>query len=191
MKVNLFQPQKLIWLITLIAGLLGCWVIYLEQGRIGDDSVLYLEVARLLALGEWKQGVSLYNWPLYPALIALSHLLTGLSLQYSALLLSLSFYMLAVFIFCRLILESGGNRVTVISGAILLLSCGYITRDILPVIMRDLGFWAFYLCSILFLLKFSRGNLFYHALLWQASAIIAMLFRVEGITYLLFLPFFI
>ncbi|MEO8417917.1 MAG: glycosyltransferase family 39 protein, partial [Methylophilaceae bacterium] len=183
------NTKCVIWFVTLVSGLVASWLILLEGGRIGDDSVLYLEVARLFSIGAWKDGIALYHWPLYPALITLVHQLTGLNLQYSALLLSVPLYMLASYAFCRLIIEAGGHSKTLWAGALLLFSCTYITRDILPMIMRDQGFWAFYLCSLLFLLRFYKQNRWQDSLLWQVCTIVAVLFRVEGITYLMLLPF--
>ena len=187
-KNDLHNSRALLWLITLMAGLFACWAIFLENGRINDDGVLYIEAARLFAAGEWKQGLNLYAWPLYPFLISVTHQLTGLSLQYAAQLLSGLFFMLATYAFTLLLVEAGGNRRTVIAGVLLLFSCSYIVRNILPMVMRDQGFWAFYLCSLLFLLRFYRKDRLPDALAWQICAIVAMLFRIEGVTYVALLP---
>lgn len=182
------ELQKLFILITIISGLLACWVIFLEHGRLNDDGVLYLEVARLFSIGDWKEAANLYRWPLYPFLISVAHQVTGLSLQYSAHLLSVVFFMATAWAFARLIFEAGGNRRTIIAGVLLLFSCSYIVRNILPMVMREQGFWAFYLLSLLFFLRFYRQKHLMDSIAWQICAIVAMLFRVEGITFLALLP---
>lgn len=176
------------WLLLLLAGLIAIWVLFQEHGRLNDDAVIYLEAARQFALGEWKLGMNLYAWPLYPVLIAAVHQLTGLSLQHASSLLSVLFFVWATHVFMLLIKEAGGNQRVVIAGFLLLLSSTYIMRNVLPSVLREQGQWVFYLSSLLFFLRFYRMNRWRDALLWQICAIIAMLFRIESITYLILLP---
>lgn len=188
-KIKLQQDYKsLHWLILLLAGLLASWAVFQEHGRINDDGVIYLEAARVIALGEWKQSLGLYPWPLYPALIATIHQITGLSLQHAALLLSVMFFLLATHIFMLLIKETGGNRRTVVAGILLLLSCTYIMRYNLPTVMREQGHWAFYLASLLYFIRFYRAGRQTDALAWQLCILLAMLFRIETITFVALLP---
>lgn len=186
---NLFTRQNTQrWLILLAVALVSCWVLFQEHGRINDDGVIYVESARQFVQGEWKLGLNLYPWPLYPLLIATTHQLTGLSLQNAALLLSVVFFLLSTQLFMLLIREVGGNNRTVIAGVLLLLSCSYIMRNVLPTVMRETEHWAFYLASLLFFLRFYRRNRLIDALSWQGCAITAMLFRIEAITVLALLP---
>jgi hypothetical protein len=61
--------------------------------------------------------------------------------------------------------------------------------DVLPMVVRDHGFWAFHLWSIIFFIRFYKYSLWSDALGWGAAAVVATLFRIEGITYLFMLPF--
>lgn len=185
---NKIPEKHLSWLLAFAGALLACWVIYHEHGRINNDAVLYLEVARLFVQHEWQAGFTLYNWPLYPLLIALTHQATGFSLQSAAYLLSICFFALATYSLTTLIREAGGSRHTVFAGALLLFGSTYITADILPMIVRDQGFWAFFLSGLLYFLRFYRRGYLRDALLWQICAIIAVLFRIEGITFLALTP---
>jgi len=180
--------KNLVRLLTLTGVLLAIWVIALLHGRINIDATLYLEAARRFAAGDTQGAMTLYNWPLFPWLMAKIHGHTGLSVQYSAHFLSVVFFGITTWSFLTLIRESGGNRITVLSGAVLLFSAPYIVGDVLPMIMRDQGFWAFHLLSLLFFLRFYRSRTWIHALAWQSAAILAVLFRVEGVTFLILLP---
>jgi hypothetical protein len=71
----------------------------------------------------------------------------------------------------------------------LLFSSQYIVGDALQMLLRDQGFWAFFLTSLVFFVRFYRSLSWTDAIAWQLAMIVAMLFRVEGITYLLALPF--
>ncbi len=148
------QLQKFI---TLLAVLIACQVIYTQHGWINDDSVLYFEMARLFSMGEWKQGVAMFSWPFYPALISAVHQLTRFEIQTSAQVLNVLFFAITTYSFISLIRLAGGNKTTLICGGFLLLSSAYIVGDVLPMLMRDQGFWAAFLTSLVY---FTR---FYHA----------------------------
>lgn len=188
-KLQSLSTDELQKLLTLVSMIITCQVIYIQHGWINDDSVLYFEVARLFSLGEWKEGVTLFNWPFYPALISFTHQLSTLSIQTSAQLLNVIFFGITTYSFINLIKLAGGDKVTVISGTFLLLSSSYIVGDVLPMLLRDQGFWAMFLSSLVYFIKFYRHQKMSDGLLWQACGIIAVLFRVEAITFLACLPF--
>ena len=187
-KLAALTETQLQWLFTVLAALLAWRVIYIQHGWINDDSVLYFEVARLFSLGEWKQGLALYNWPLYPALIAFIHKLAHLEFQAAAQVLNVIFFALSTYSFVSLIRLAGGNKLSIACGTLLLFSTLYLVGEVLPMLLRDQGFWAFFLTSICFFIQFYREEKFKTALLWQISAILAVLFRIEAITFLLFIP---
>ena len=85
------QMPRFIQILTLISLMLAYRLIDIQQGWITDDFVLYHEVSRLFSIGDIKAGLKLYNWPLYPALIAVIHKLTTLSLTASAQTLTVAF----------------------------------------------------------------------------------------------------
>ncbi|MBC7788016.1 MAG: hypothetical protein H7Z18_11470 [Methylophilaceae bacterium] len=163
-------------------------VIYIQQGWINDDSVLYFEVARLFSLGEWQQGIKLYNWPLYPAIIGIIHAVTQLGIQRIAQVLDVLFFAITTCSYISLIRLAGGNKTTILCSVLLLFSTPYIVGDVLPMLLRDQGFWAFFLLSISYFIRFYRAPKFQTGLLWQTTAIIAVLFRIEAITFLALLP---
>src|SRR3989338_2678056 len=123
-----------------LAFITALWVVHIQHGAINPDSVLYFEAAKLFSIGEWKQGVALFSWPLYSALIAVLHNLTGLSVEASAQWLTAIFFAITTFSFITLIRLAGGNKTTTICGASLLLSSSYIVGDVLPMLLRDQGF---------------------------------------------------
>lgn len=181
--------KHLVQMLTGMGVVLAVLIIAQLNGRINNDATLYLEMAKRFAAADIHGALKLYNWPLFAWLMAKTHAITGLSVQYSAHLLNVVFFGVATWSFLTLIHECGGNRTTLAAGAILLFSAPYIVGDVLPMIMRDQGFWAFHLLSLLYFLRFYRSGTWCHALAWQATAMLAMLFRIEGVTFLLLLPF--
>jgi hypothetical protein len=188
---NLYQQlneDKLILILTLLGALLAWRIIYIQQGWVNVDSLIYFEAARLFSIGEWKQGIATFAWPLYSVLISAVQRLTHLGIQTSAQLLDIVFFAITTFSFTKLIQLAGGNKLTILCGTFLLFSSSYIVGDILPMLLRDQGFWAAFLTSLVFFIQFYRRKRLSNALLWQVSAIIAMLFRIEAITFLVCLP---
>jgi hypothetical protein len=187
-KIEQSPINTLHTIIVLLAMLLAAQMQYIQHGWINPDSVLYFESARLMAVGQWKEALQVWNWPLYPILIATVHKITYLSIQASAQVLNVLFFGLTAFSFIQIIRLAGGKQLTMVAGALILFSSQYIVGDVLEMLMRDEGFWAFYLTSLVFFIRFYQGFKLKDALLWQVSAIIATLFRIEAITYLVLLP---
>lgn len=182
------SEAQLIWLATVTSILLTTRTIWILHGWINVDSTLYFEAARLFSLGEWKSGIALFNWPLYSILIAATHKMTGLGIQASAQFLDVIFFAISTYSFLNLIRLAGGTKTTLACGSLLLFSSPYVVGDILPMLLRDQGFWAFFLTSLIYFIKFYRQEKLIDSFFWQIFAIIAILFRVEAISYLLGMP---
>jgi hypothetical protein len=183
------SEKQLINLFSIFSLLIAAWIIYGLHGGVDEDGVLYLEVAKHFAAGDYQGGFELYNWAFFPWLISATHLAIGLSLQYSAHLLEALFFALTTWALLKLIHEGGGTKLTLVVGAILLFSSEYLVGHVLSWIMRDQGFWAFYLLGLLYFFRFYQFKQLKNAIMWQVTMLMAVLFRVEAISFLLFLPF--
>ena len=187
-KLRDLSTNQLQSLLVLSGMLIAAQMQYIQHGWINPDSVLYFESARLFTIGEWKQALKVFNWPLYSLLIAGVHNLTTLNIHSSAQLLNVIFFGITTASFMKLISLGGGDKKVMLAGALILFSANYLVGDVLEMLMRDPGFWAFFLTSLLFFIRFYKYGHLNDALLWQVTAMIATLFRIEGITYLIFLP---
>ena len=185
---NKLSENQLIGLLAIVASLIAWRVALIQQGWINSDTTLYFEQARLFALGEWRAALTLYMWPLYALLIAATKTITGLSIHAAAQLLNVIFYGITSYALSKLIQLAGGDKTTILCGNALLFSCAYISGSVLGMLLRDEGFWAFFLLSLVYFIRFLRGTQFKDALFWQLCCIVAMLFRLEAVTYLLILP---
>ncbi len=187
-KIEQSPINRLHAVIVLIAMLIAAQIQYIQHGWINPDTVLYFESARLFSAGQWKESLQVWNWPLYPLWIAAIHKITHLGIQASAQILNVIFFGLSTLSFIHIIRLAGGSQLTMASGAFLLFSSQYIVGDVLGMLMRDEGFWAFYLTGLAFFIRYSQRLHIKDAVLWQLCAIIATLFRIEGIIYLILLP---
>jgi hypothetical protein len=187
-KINAVSIAKLHLMIVIFGILIAAQIQYIQHGWINPDSVLYLESAKLFVQWQWKEALQVWNWPLYPICISLVHKITTLNIHTSAQLLNVIFFGITTYSFIQIIRLGGGQQLTIVAGALILLSSQYIVGDVLKMLMRDEGFWAFYLTALVFFIRFYQNPNLKDALLWQLSVVIATLFRIEAITYLVFLP---
>jgi len=77
--------------------------------------------------------------------------------------------MLATTALLNIVSLLGGNNRTIVIGAITLFGCDYIVGDILPMLMRDQVYWAFFLLSVWAFIKFTDHPTWLMGGLWQVS----------------------
>jgi hypothetical protein len=167
---------------------LSAWCVFLDN-VVNSDGVLYLRAAELLARGEWHAALLLYKWPFYAVLIALVHQLSGLSFEYAAYLLNAALTALTVVMFISLVREAGGDGKVVIFAAAVILLYPALNRY-RSFVIRDTGYLAFYLASLLLFVKDMKDPKWTRTLSWIATMAVAALFRIEAVVLLVALPFF-
>lgn len=187
-SIEKLQSKHLYFILIAFSIAIAGRVNYIQHDWITKDTVLYFESARLIALGDFKAAIQVFNWPLYSICIAGVHKLSSLSIHHSAKILSILFFAITASSFVKIIELGGGDKKTMLAGALILFSSSYIVGNVLEMLIRDQGFWAFFLTSIVFFIRFKTNNQYKDALFWQIFAILATLFRIEAIMYLLFLP---
>lgn len=189
------SPQK-IRKIYLFAGMisiaLSCWV-SMHQGIINPDAICYLLGADKVGQSGVHAAMQLCgqaSWPFYSALIYVFSKLSFLSLTASAYFLDGLFTLVSVLTFIAIVQALGGNRRVLMLAAFVILSAHQFNA-VREYIIRDHGFWAFYLLSLLFLLRYLRDARLVNALGFGVSMMIAVLFRIEGAVFLAVLPFLV
>ena len=76
------MQNKLSYNILLLV-LVSICIIFLQQGEINRDGIMYLSQSQYIVEGNWDKAMKTYNWPFFSILIAGLHQLTGLSLENS------------------------------------------------------------------------------------------------------------
>ena len=188
---NSLSVNQFIGILALIASLIAWRILAVGQGSINDDATLYFEAARLFTLGQWQQGFALFPWPFYSLLIAGVHHVTPLNLMHSAQLLTIIFYSITCFSLSKIVQFAGGDKLAIAAANLLVWSSLYITGDVLGMLLRDVGFWAFFTSGIAVFILFQGRQSYRYAVLWQLCMLLSMLFRIEAIGYLVLIPFVI
>ncbi|MBN2808899.1 MAG: hypothetical protein JXR80_05335 [Deltaproteobacteria bacterium] len=166
--------------------LFSLWVSF-YGGIINLDGILYVSVAERLAHGDLNGASRLYNWFFYSLCIAGVSKVSGLALETSAYLLTAFFSALLTCAFLACVRVLGGDRKTLLWAAFVIV-LHPVFMSARSEIIRDHGYWSFYLFSILFFLRFYEKQTWCQALLWGGSMVLATLFRIEGLLFLLLLP---
>lgn len=174
------------YLATFVSLLLTLMVLTYQQ-PLNLDGIIYLNAAETLLKHGFKASMAVYAWPFYPALIAGVSVTTHLSLLSSAYLLNSLFATLIVLIFITLCKHLGATRSVQYFAALVILIYPYLNhyRD---EVIRDYGYYAFALLSLLQLLRFLHTSKWRYAWGWGLAISIASLFRLEGILLQLFVP---
>ena len=169
------------------ASILLSIIMLFQDNVINNDGVTYLVTAEHIKSGDWLQALQVYNWPFYPWLIAVFSVATTLSLEWSAYVLNTLLVCITVVAFILIAKEVENNNVFMIISAIVILVYP-VLNDYRSFVIREHGYLGFYLLSIYFFILFIRNKDWRFALLWSVSMVIAALFRLEGIIFLLLMP---
>ena len=166
--------------------MLSAWCLY-QDPVINNDGILYMRAGEAILAGGWSSGMAVYPWPLYSWLVALLHQATGLALEPAAHLLDFALQALAVWAFITVVKELGGDRRTMLVAALVILVHPPF-NEYRSFVVRDFGYWAFYLVALGSLLRYAKAPGIGAALAWGAWMVLATLFRIEGLVILFLAP---
>jgi hypothetical protein len=155
---------------------------------INSDGILYISTAYHLQNGDWQTAYQQYDWLFFPLIVAQLSSLTSLSLEYSAYILNALFTAITCTSFVLIIKEFGGKDRATLWFASLIILCFPNLNEYRNMVIRDHGYWAFYLLSCYFFIKaYQHVSVKTMAPLLISSAL-ATLFRIEGLLFVLLLP---
>lgn len=178
------------WLAAITSLFMSFWTGY-RVDVINPDAICYLMSAQELGLNGLHEAMHICpqaKWPLYSILIYWLHSISALPLQVSANLLDAVFTMTTVISFIAIVRKLGAsNRVLWFAAFTILFANEF--NSARQYIVRDHGYWAFYMLSLWSLLCFTATSAWRYVFAWTASLIIATLFRIEGCIFLLLTPF--
>jgi hypothetical protein len=187
------QQGWIVYLVAVLASLvLSAWI-GLRETVINPDGICYLETAATIGKAGLQAAAQLCDqakWPFYPFLIYGFVKLTHISYLNAAWVLNSIFSLTTVVAFMTLVRMLGGTqRIVWLAAFVILFAHEFAgTREY---IIRDHGFWAFYLMSVLVLVRYFRAPRWQEAMLWPVCIVLATLFRIEGVLFLLFMPLLI
>lgn len=180
-----------IYILGMTLSLILSWWINSQETVINPDAICYLLSAATVGSSGIHAAMHLCpqaNWPLYAVLIHALQKVLPFSYETTAYLIDAIFTALSVGLFVRIVKELGASRL-VSWLALFTILFAHEFNSVRQYIIRDHGFWAFYLASLLFLLQYLHRPRMLVAFCWSGSLMLATLFRIEGAFFLLALPF--
>ncbi len=166
--------------------LFSIWSI-LHLDLVNNDAIIYLRTAEVYTQGGFSAALQTYGWPFYSIFIAWINKISFLSYQQSAYLLNSVLFIVICYAFIKLIQLMGANTRVQWWSTILILAYPQL-NNYRNFIIRDIGYWAFYLLAIVALASYSKQRKNIYLFLWTFFIIMATLFRVEGIFFFLLAP---
>lgn len=163
--------------------LFSLWAVF-RLDLVNNDAIVYLRTAEAYTQGGFNAALQTYGWPFYSIFIAWIQQISSLSYQQSAFLLNSAFFIVICSAFIKLVQLLGANTRVQWWSALLILVYPQLNnyRDF---IIRDIGYWAFYLLAIVALASYIQQRKNRHLFLWTLYITMATLFRVEGIFFLI------
>ncbi|GEM_PF-3353951 len=154
---------------------------------IGRDSIHYIATAQGYLEGGFSEALQLFGWPFYSILFGFVHKFTGIPLEISARIVDAVLIAMIVDGFFRLYQETfpeaKSNWIALVT---VLAFIGL--NDYRYELLRDWGFLAFTLRSLLYLLRMFKSPSLSNSIYWQLCICIAFLFRIEAIVFMVFAP---
>ena len=183
--------SKSVYPVTLLLSLIiSVWVIY-HNDVINSDGVCYLAAAENYlsseSLANLMHTCGQAQWPFYSLLVAQVTKLLHLSPFNSANIINVIFDLISVSSFLLIAEALGGKRILWLAAITIL--CAHDFNSLRNYIIRDHGYWAFYITSIYLFIRFLKQPSLLRALLWSFCVVLAFMFRLEAIAFLILCPF--
>ena len=166
--------------------LISIWILATND-TIALDGVLYVDVAAQIQEGNYAEAYRMYQWPFYPALLAVISKFTFIGIEHVAYGLNILFFSAMTWAFISILEELNASRGVLIAGLILITVHPNI-NEYRADILRGPPFWALFLFMLLIFIKLQSTRMPRYGIIYSLVACISALFRVEGIFYLLLLP---
>jgi len=171
----------------LLLTLVSICIIFLQQGEINRDGIMYLTQSQFIVEGNWGRAMEIYNWPFFSILIAGLHQLTGLSLQYAAHMINVVLFVLASFFFIKNV-TLVSQKTNILFATLILLTSIPLMDDYLSMVLRDQGQWAGFMMGVYGYLRWIKSPQWTWAFVWQVGFIFGTLFRPECLMFIILLP---
>lgn len=185
---NLFKSSATVYIFATLIAIATTLASIFHAGIINTDGILYMRVAQTWLEQGTHAAIHEYSWAFYSILVANLSKILSLSLQSTAYLFNIFFNVLIVVYFIRLVEVLGGNKRTQWFALFVIISLPYLI-DYRGLIIRDLGYWAGYLASLFYLIRYCKNYAYSDCCKTVISLAIASLFRVEGLLFFMLTPY--
>ncbi|MGV3592424.1 MAG: hypothetical protein ACO1PZ_12100 [Gammaproteobacteria bacterium] len=162
-------------------------VVILQNPLLNDDAYGYLRAAEVFNDDGARAVLESFGWYHYSILIALlDHIVPG-DLVVAAHVFNTAMYALLTHAFLLLARELRATPLAQFFAALCILVLP-LTNEMRYFLIRDTGFWAFAVLSLVFLIRFARSGELRHAAQWSFALAVATAFRLEALLLMALVP---
>lgn len=180
------QARTLIFMAILV-NLLFSYLMLLYNQPINPDGIIYIHCAQTYLQNGLHDALRIYPWPFYSILLAKTSVLLHISLLNTGYLLNSIFSSILVLFFILTVKLWDNSAKTLLWAAAVIVLLPEINHGRYTLV-RDIGYYAFFMASLWSYIKFLQTEKFLYASLFTVTIIVATLFRVEGAVFLALIP---
>jgi len=182
--IKQYNPYILTFMVSLVLSYLGVST----DNLINHDAVMFMDDAKAYLRNDLAGLFGSSSWPFYPFFVAVVHQVFWFQhIEQTAHLINALLIASACILFIRIYAEITSNKGSLWVAAALVLTLVGINKYRAD-IMKDFGYWCFYLASFLCLLRYYTRPNWQMAVGWQCFMGLAFLFRLEGLVIILLGP---
>ena len=160
---------------------------------INYDGITYIGAAELFKLGDWRAALDYYHWPFYSLAIAGVSKVLFINSEIAAHVVNSLFIISLCFAYLAIVADlSGSDKRLLLIAALVIVWFPSISKY-RTYITRDFAYLSFYLWSLRYLLCYCRADQkrVLDLVRWLVFAMLAILFRLEGVVFVLLTPYFL
>ncbi|HEY0960735.1 MAG TPA: hypothetical protein VGE69_00070 [Pseudomonadales bacterium] len=162
-------------------------VVILQNPLLNDDAYGYLRAAEVFNTDGARAVLESFGWYHYSILIALlDHVVPG-DLVVAAHVFNTALYALLTYAFLMLSRELRATPRAQFFAALCILVLP-LTNEMRYFLIRDTGFWAFAILSLVYLVRFTRSGEPRRAAQWSFALAVATAFRLEALLLMALVP---
>jgi hypothetical protein len=188
MLKNLVSERYTPYITTFILSLAFSCLAISTDNLLNHDAVLFMNSAKVYLREGMAALFEVFHWPFYSWCVAVAHQALWFShIEQTAHFINALFIGATCILFIRIYEEITEGEGSLWAAAILVLTLVGINKYRADV-MKDFGYWCFYLAGFYSLLRYYKRPSLAAATGWQIFTILAFLFRIEGIVIIIFGP---
>lgn len=187
------EPHRIVfdrplWCLALIAlsAVVSAWAVYLDP-VINSGAVADLQAARIIAAGQWRDGLMLAEVPLYASLLGVASGLSGAGIVAVAHVMEAVFHVALVLGFASLTAVMGGGRAAQALAAMLILLSPAL-NELRAAVGASAGYWAVYVWSLAYMGYWLAVPVTRRLAAWLLCGLVGLLLSVDMVLFLLIAP---
>lgn len=176
--------SQLRWCVAVLSVFISLWS-YGTNDIVNRDGVVYLFTAQHIAEEGLRATLDYYSWLFYPLLILWVQQIFSFGYEISAYCVNTLLWLVLADSFVRLVYFLKEDIHIATLSSVLFLSFSEL-NEYHDFIIRDVGYWAFLMLATVHYVRLFKEFSIINATLFFLSAVVAFLFRFEGIMVLAF-----